>query len=63
MAIKDETEFTKLTKFTFLQLGQGGFGTVFMARDKKKNMKVACKLCELGKEWSDARVKDMKNVT
>ena len=33
-----------------------------MARDKKKNMKVACKLCELGKEWSDARVKDMKNV-
>lgn len=45
------------------QLGKGGFGTVFLARDKKKNIKVACKLCELGKEWSDARVKDMKNVS
>lgn len=48
--------------FLSIQLGKGGFGTVFLARDKKKNTKVACKVCELGKEWSDARVKDMKNV-
>ena len=49
--------------FYFEQLDAGGFGVIFFARDKKKNLKVACKLMELGKDWNDSRIRDMKNVS
>ena len=32
---------------------------IFFARDKK-NTKVACKLMELGNDWKDSRIDDMK---
>ena len=32
---------------------------IFFARDKK-NVRVACKMIELGTDWEDSRVKDMK---
>ena len=32
---------------------------IFFARDKKNN-RVACKLRELGKDWKDSRIEDMK---
>lgn len=45
------------------QLDAGGFGVIFFARDKRKNLKVACKLMDLGDDWNDERVVDMKNVS
>ena len=43
------------------KLDAGGFGVIFIARYKRKNLRVACKLMELGDDWNDDRVIDMKN--
>ena len=43
------------------KLDAGGFGVIFFARDKKKNLKVACKQMDLG-DWDEVKVRDMKNV-
>lgn len=55
--------FSWLTTKPLLQLDEGGFGVIFFARNKKTNTRVACKMMELGSDWDDERVADMKNVS
>lgn len=58
---KTEEDVIKYHGYTLEEkLGQGGFGIIFFARDKK-DLKCACKLMELGMDWKDSRVSDMKN--
>lgn len=52
-----------MPKLSLLQLDEGGFGVIFFARNKKTNTKVACKMMNLGSDWDDERVADMKNVS
>lgn len=60
--LKTEDDVIKSLGYTLEdKLGEGGFGKIFRANFNKKNCKVACKLCELGCDWKDSRVEDMKN--
>ena len=43
------------------QLDKGGFGTIFIAFDRRKNIKVACKWMDLGIATNDPRVLDTRN--
>lgn len=60
--LKTEDDIIKALGYTLEdKLGEGGFGKIFRANFNKKNCKVACKICELGCDWKDNRVEDMKN--
>lgn len=43
------------------QLDKGGFGTIFIAHDNRKNTKVACKWMDLGIAGNDPRMLDTRN--
>ena len=43
------------------QLDNGGFGTIFIAHDRRKNVNVACKWMDLGTASNDPRMLDTRN--
>lgn len=60
--LKTEEDVIKKNNYKMEEkLDAGGFGVIFFARDVKKDLRVACKMCELGSDWKDNRVVDMKN--
>lgn len=60
--LKSEDDVINLRGYKLEEkLDAGGFGVIFFARESKKNLRVACKMMELGVDMKDSRVLDMKN--